>query len=242
MRIEASSESSSLFDLKTLPIVMEDQETFAMESYIVVGYEEDQGDREITYEEVVRATNTNWFRPGELDDVGVKSRARCPTYGNCEKCMSSGPTSMRCQHCTEGFYTVLRMTDPGGLILDAQGTAQLCGMDQFHVVARANQRVVRTRMGLAQLADLQGRVNERRIDGDLSGAEVSAHEAARIIRTCEDLFDEIFMKARIAQLDVQMAEGRQRGAEILRRYNAVHGPGAAQERFNLSDSDHEEER
>lgn len=69
---------------------------------IVIGGEGKTG--EIPDELVVRATSLT-FSMEEIERFGEKSRARCPTYGNCSICFNSGPVGKTCT-CRHGTYTV----------------------------------------------------------------------------------------------------------------------------------------
>ena len=74
---------------------------------------------------MVRPLNRKYMT--KEDDFYAKSRARCPTYGSCYWCYSSGPVGQICKHCNDpkrGYYLVafLRST-----VVDSITLAEMLG-------------------------------------------------------------------------------------------------------------------
>ena len=109
--------------------------------FITVGFQEDPNDpdKPIAVADVVRPPNHRWclLCGADAKRFEEKSRARCPTYGNCTRCDMSGPVGERCQECVDecvGYTVVLYELK----IVDAQFLATLLG--KGHVVAKANRK------------------------------------------------------------------------------------------------------
>jgi hypothetical protein len=87
--------------------------------YIVAEYDDKMEGKMIPDDLVIRANNGCWFTQNKIDNFELKSTPRCPTYGVCSYCFSSGPVHMLCQKCKmeRQRYCIPRMN---GKILDAE--------------------------------------------------------------------------------------------------------------------------
>jgi hypothetical protein len=116
---------------------------------IMVGYSKEQDGQPIGEDKIVRARNGKYFGPDEPYRFKDKSRAGCPTYGNCTKCFESGPMNMRCRICDDDKHGhghgILRFPHPyrqGDMrIVDAENWARIMGQEKTHVVALADRRI-----------------------------------------------------------------------------------------------------
>ena len=106
--------------------------------YIVKGYAVEQGDREITDDEVIRSTNGRYYPHEETGNFPLKSNVREPTYGNCSNCMRSGGLGLPCVVC-RGFSYSLFMAGENGCLMDAEFVASVCGRRNDHQVVKANR-------------------------------------------------------------------------------------------------------
>jgi hypothetical protein len=64
--------------------------------YIMRGYTDDMKGTKIPDSMVVKLMNGRYFMEGDSKDWPMKSMDRCPTYGVCTLCGSSGPAGMHC--------------------------------------------------------------------------------------------------------------------------------------------------
>jgi len=127
--------------------------------FIVVNYSADQEGQDIRDEDVVRPHNHRWTiryaidPDAEIQSWKIKSFARCPTYGSCQKCLKSGPVGTVCNECPiKNFkpgYVILRSED-GSKILDSITIAQMLGRP--HQTAKAD-RVFKTGMDRIEVCD-----------------------------------------------------------------------------------------
>jgi hypothetical protein len=121
--------------------------------FITVGFEEDQNDpdKPIAVADVVRPPNHRWcLLCGEdAKRFKEKSRARCPTYGNCTRCDMSGPVGQPCQECVDVGYAVVLYELK---IVDAQFFSTLLG--KGHLVAKANRKYAWIRTPCESIDDI----------------------------------------------------------------------------------------
>lgn len=108
------------------------------EELIVIGGEGKTGP--IPAELVVRS-NGFVYSPDDIQRFGQKSRARCPTYGNCSVCFNSGPVGKVCT-CRHGVYMVVMTfvndSDGNGAnMIDAEHFANL--FQRNHEVAMVDR-------------------------------------------------------------------------------------------------------
>jgi hypothetical protein len=68
---------------------------------IMRGYTDDLKGTKIPDNIVVKPMNGRYITARNSKDWLMKSMDRCPTYGICGNCASSGPTGMHCQFCKE---------------------------------------------------------------------------------------------------------------------------------------------
>jgi hypothetical protein len=110
--------------------------------YIVREFKEDMRGKKIPDDMVVRAANGRWFTRQEVFDFELKSTPRCPTYGVCSHCFSSGPVHMLCQKCkTEGHrYFIPRIDGVCGKYLDAEWISRFFGTSHVDVRADKTQK------------------------------------------------------------------------------------------------------
>jgi hypothetical protein len=121
----------------------EHQEEKAREKFVTVGYKKRNQNgypydplRNIAEDDVVRPENkvcclTN---SEEVKNFKTKSVAGCLTYGNCTRCLSSGPVGMHCRdHVDEQFKVLIT----NNRMMDAQFISELVG--KKHMTAKANQ-------------------------------------------------------------------------------------------------------
>jgi hypothetical protein len=69
--------------------------------YIMRGYTDDMKGTNIPDNMVVKPMNRRYITEQDGKDWAMKSMDRCPTYGLCKECASSGPTGMPCQLCKD---------------------------------------------------------------------------------------------------------------------------------------------
>jgi hypothetical protein len=107
--------------------------------YIVTAFEEEMRGKKIPDKMVVKAANGRWFTEQEKIDFQMKSTPRCPTYGVCTVCLSSGPVHMLCQKCKEEGrrYYIPRIGGVCGKLLDAEWISRFFGTT--HVDVRADK-------------------------------------------------------------------------------------------------------
>ena len=113
-----------------------------MAPYINTNYTPDQAGLDIRDEDVVRPHNHRFTVRGDNEASGwkVKSRPRCPTYGNCELCYKSGPVAKMCNDCgrsdtTHGYiYKIQKAND---VIYDAMAIAAI--FHKGHETAKADR-------------------------------------------------------------------------------------------------------
>jgi hypothetical protein len=67
--------------------------------YILMDYKESMFERVIPDNKVIRPINRRCYTNLDTVDWGENSIDRCPTYGVCQVCCSSGPTGRRCVKC-----------------------------------------------------------------------------------------------------------------------------------------------
>jgi hypothetical protein len=103
--------------------------------YIVAEYNDTMKGKVIPDNQAVRAKNGQWFTKNEVDNFELKSTPRCPMYGVCRHCFSSGPVHMHCQKCkTKGHrYYIPRMNGVCGKILDAEWISRFFGTSHLDV-------------------------------------------------------------------------------------------------------------
>jgi hypothetical protein len=125
------------------------------EVYIVRGYTEEQKGQMIRGEDVVRPENHMWSGGRGGEHYGAMSTRRCPTYGTCDFCYSSGPVGKFCSNCNpdgkkiekpDKLYSVMKATRSitGGskeemIVLDSQWLSELAGGK--HEDARADRTI-----------------------------------------------------------------------------------------------------
>ena len=113
--------------------------------YIVTEYREGQDGQPIKECQVVRADNGRFYRADEPTSFSILSRARCPTYGNCNSCYRSGPLNMCCRFCNDATkgYAIMFVYHPvlhcKRRIVDAEYFAHLTKLTDDHVVALADR-------------------------------------------------------------------------------------------------------
>ena len=90
--------------------------------YVVVNFTDQMIGQVITDEETVRAPNGKWWRKEDFHLQQNKSMLRCPTYGTCNSCMSSGPMNGYCRYCNESGCTYKQMVRNygGSVMVDAE--------------------------------------------------------------------------------------------------------------------------
>jgi hypothetical protein len=110
--------------------------------YIVREFKEEMRGKKIPDDMVVKAANGRWFTKQEVTDFVLKSTPRCPTYGVCSHCFSSGPVHMLCQKCkTEGHrYFIPRIGEGCGKFLDAEWMSRFFGTTHVDMRADKTQR------------------------------------------------------------------------------------------------------
>jgi hypothetical protein len=69
--------------------------------YIMRGYTDDMKGTKIPDIMVVKPMNGRYITERDGEDWPMKSTDRCPTYGLCKECASSGPAGMHCQLCKD---------------------------------------------------------------------------------------------------------------------------------------------
>jgi hypothetical protein len=70
--------------------------------YIMRGYTDDMKGTKIPDNMVVKPMNGRYITERDASkDWPMKSTDRCPTYGLCKECPSSGPAGMHCQLCKD---------------------------------------------------------------------------------------------------------------------------------------------
>ena len=98
---------------------------------IVVNYTDDQEGLPIRDEDVIRAENGMWYTEEEERKFKNKSRAHCPTYGNCLNCLKCGPVGKTCNECdsifAEYFIAFIWTRDGYSRIADAEYVARVVG-------------------------------------------------------------------------------------------------------------------
>jgi hypothetical protein len=108
-------------------------------------YPDDQGDQDISDEDVVRPRNLKWVdREDQHEwrwDKHISTNCM-PTYGRCALCWASGPSYETCVECKKGVYKPLLMK--GGYILDSPTFSEKKKM--HHQVARAGHTHIKERM------------------------------------------------------------------------------------------------
>jgi hypothetical protein len=110
--------------------------------YVVVNFKADMIGTVLTDEETVRAPNGRRWRPEDPPLMKEKSMLRCPTYGTCSMCMSSGPMNGYCRLCRSPgcFYRQVTMGNPGDeKMIDAEWISHFFRMT--HLPAMADREV-----------------------------------------------------------------------------------------------------
>ena len=111
---------------------------------ININYTEDQAGQDILDQDVIRAVNGRFYTEEEVRNFRLRSRPRCPTYGNCNRCFATGPVGKVCGFCPPQHgagYVVVSVgcmrTRTKPIILDAENLATQ--MPNNHEVARADR-------------------------------------------------------------------------------------------------------
>jgi hypothetical protein len=110
--------------------------------YIGREFKEEMRGKKIPDDMVVKAANGRWFTKPEINDFVLKSTPRCPTYGVCSVCFSSGPVHMLCQKCKEEGhrYFIQRIDGVCGKFLDAEWISRFFGTTHVDVRADKTQK------------------------------------------------------------------------------------------------------
>ena len=110
---------------------------------MLVNYADCQEDEDIRDEDVIRSRQGFFCTEEEIAAFKLKSKDRCPTYGNCNKCWSSGPVGKMCTFCTDppdrniGHQVIFMINTAERtprMILDAEGISDACGAN--HKIAK----------------------------------------------------------------------------------------------------------
>ena len=150
---DESSDDTSDVDMSTLWIPNSHQAEFTWPSqpdeecyqYLVVNKERREMEGPIQEVDVVRVKNGVFSRQGE-DETKIwktKTTMCCPTYGNCNICMRSGPVAMGCGFCNTslaGYQVMVMGREHEKQLIDAEWLSKCLGRDG-HVVAMANRKV-----------------------------------------------------------------------------------------------------
>ena len=105
---------------------------------ILLGYTEDQYDKNIRTEDVVRAKGF-FYTEDEIKGFHEKSRAKAPTYGNCVNCWKCGPLAAKCSDCERegatGYYSKMyawrnEIPNTERYLIDAEYLAEWVGQGQ----------------------------------------------------------------------------------------------------------------
>jgi len=103
-------------------------------------YEEDEDIRD---EDVIHSKQGLFCTEEEIEAFKLKSKDRCPTHRNCNRCWSSGPVGEMCTFCTDtldcniGCQVICMINTERRtlrIILDAQGIAKAHGAN--HKIAK----------------------------------------------------------------------------------------------------------
>jgi len=118
--------------------------------YIIRNFnpDEEDGPRLINDEEVVKSTNGKFYTWAECKRFRTKSTGHCPTYGNCIRCLKSGPVNKHCNECERQYevgYKVMYL--PNGTIIDAEYLSSIVGKNHETALANRTQDWIRTPSG-----------------------------------------------------------------------------------------------
>jgi hypothetical protein len=107
--------------------------------YIVREFKKEMRGKKIPDDMVVRAENGRWFTKNEVENFVMKSTPRCPTYGVCRHCFSSGPVHMWCQIC-RNKHEIYMIPERNGKFLDAEWISRFFGTSHLDVSIQFAQR------------------------------------------------------------------------------------------------------
>jgi hypothetical protein len=112
-----------------------------LQNEILKTYTPDQAGQAIRQEDVIRAANGHYYEEAEVHQWKDKSMMHCPTYGNCEHCMSGGPLGEYCNFCSfdTGHYAICKINRTQH-ILDSEYVAEHLGQG-FEQYVAANRAV-----------------------------------------------------------------------------------------------------
>jgi hypothetical protein len=113
------------------------------EFYIMVDFREDLLGQVLPDAATVRAPNGRWWRQQDLNILYEKSMLRCPTYGTCQHCLSSGPMNSYCRVCasfTHGYEQLVITRNGVRRMIDAEWVSRFFGRP--HLPAMADRELV----------------------------------------------------------------------------------------------------
>jgi hypothetical protein len=107
--------------------------------YIMRGYTDNMKGTKIPDNMVVKPMSGRYFTERDGEDWAMKSTDRCPTYGVCKGCTSSGPAGMHCQLCKEKeqYYKCpwIGEIHGGKKWIDEEWISQMCEMTHLEAGA-----------------------------------------------------------------------------------------------------------
>ena len=111
--------------------------------YMLRDYDESMAGMIIPDHLVTRAPNGRFWKHEENVLLKIHSMDRCPTYGFCDRCCSSGPVGMHCQKCKSRYFKY-RVIKRGGKILDATWVSRFFQATHMDALADRQYRWLRT--------------------------------------------------------------------------------------------------
>jgi hypothetical protein len=111
--------------------------------YVMPNFRQELLGKLLPEEATSRAPNGRWWRVQDFPLMRQKSMLRCPTYGNCDRCFSSGPMNGYCRECVMRgqYYALVRVDVEGELrMVDAEWISRFFG--RSHLPAMADREII----------------------------------------------------------------------------------------------------
>jgi len=154
--------------------------------HMLVNYADCQEDEDIHDEDVIRVGQGFFCTEQEIAAFRRKSNDRCPTYGNCNKCWSSGPVGKMCTFCADppdcniGCQVVFMIDTAERTprkILDAERVSDAYGANHKIAKGRSTHRWLRTPTQTIEAEDVTPKLDQA-VDRELRrlAEQVNQHQ------------------------------------------------------------------
>jgi len=137
--------------------------------HVLLNYANYEEDEDIRDEDVIRSKQGSLHTEEEIAAFKLKSKDRCPTCGNCNRCWSSGPVGEMCTFCTETLdhsigrqviFMINTAKRTPSIILDVQGISEAHGANHKIAKGKSTHRWMRTPVRTIEKEDILPRLKQ----------------------------------------------------------------------------------